>query len=80
MTLYAKAAAIGVTTGLLAAVIVGSVVVGFGGVAATGGGGIAGVSVGIAEAVLLSLFILVAVGFVAGFTWTIRRARRRANR
>ena len=30
MTLYAKATAIGVTTGLLAAVIVGSVVLGFG--------------------------------------------------
>ena len=30
MTLYAKATAIGMTTGLLAAVIVGSVVLGFG--------------------------------------------------
>ena len=80
MSLYAKATAIGVLTGLLAPVMVGTVALVFAGAAATGGGGIAGVSAGIAEAVLPTLLLLVAAGFVAGFTWTIRKARRRASR
>ena len=81
MTLYAKATAIGVVTGLLVPpIIVGIGMLVFAGVAATGGGGIARVSAGIAEAVPPTLLLLVAAGFVAGFAWTIRKARRHANR
>ena len=80
MRLYARATAIGVVTGLLTAVILGGSVLVFGGVAATGGGGIAGVSIGLAEAVLTTFLVLVAAGFVAGFTWTIWKARRRTSR
>jgi hypothetical protein len=73
MTLYAKAIAIGTITGLLTpVVVVGVIIVAFPGVAATGGG-IAGAPVGSAAVLLL---LLVAGGFVAGFAWTLRRARR----
>jgi hypothetical protein len=81
MTPYAKATAVGVVTGLLVPVVVVLViVVALTGVAATGGGGIAGVSAGVAEALLPMFVLLVAVGFIAGFTWTLRRARRHDRR
>jgi len=80
MTLYAKATMTGVIAALMASIVlVGGTVV-FGGVAATGGGGIAGVSIGLAEAALSMVFALAVIGFVAGFTWTVRRERRRTNR
>ena len=79
MTLYAKATAFGVVIGLVAS-IVGVAVLLFGGVAVTGGGGIAGVSAGLAEAILSTVLILAAAGFVAGFAWTIHKARRRTSR
>ena len=71
--IYAKGIAVGIVTGLLApvVVVVALSVIGFG-FAATGGGGIAGLSVGLVE--LTVLFVMV-VGFSIGFGWTLLRAR-----
>jgi hypothetical protein len=81
MTPYAKATAVGAIAGLLTpVVVVGIIMVAFTGIAATGGGGIAGVSAGIAESLLFLTPLLLAVaGFVAGFAWTLRRARRHGH-
>jgi hypothetical protein len=78
MTPYAKATAVGIITGLLTPVVTvaGAVMLLFG-IAATGGGGIAGVSGDLAGTLAVPvLALLVATGFIAGFGWTLRRARR----
>lgn len=72
---YAKPVTVGFVIGLAAASIVSGVLF-FGGVAVTGGGGIAGVSAGVAEAILSTFLLVGFIGFVAGFGWTLLRDRR----
>jgi hypothetical protein len=83
--LYVKATAVGIVTGVLApvAVVIVMSIVGFlyavagDGIAVTGGGGgIAGVSIGLVP--LMVLFIG-AIGFSIGFGWTLLRARAKAR-
>ena len=78
VTPYVKATAVGVVTGLLLPVVfVAAVMSLMYGRAATGGGGIAGVSIGVVELLML---LLVAGGFIAGFIWTLRGAKRHDRR
>ena len=77
---YLKAVIVGVVTGLLAAVlwVVGSVLWPLAGVMTlihSGSGGIGTVSVGIDGAVLLVMLL----GFIVGFAWTIKRSRERQS-
>lgn len=74
---YLKAVIVGVVTGLLAAVLY---VVGrlflllVGSMAFSGSGGIGAVSVGSGSATLVLL-----IGFIVGFAWTIKRSRQRQS-
>jgi hypothetical protein len=74
----AKPVAVGVAAGLLVPVVVlvALAVAGFG-VAATGGGGIARLSVGLIAPITISLFV---VGFSIGFGWMLRRSRLTSRR
>jgi hypothetical protein len=82
MTPYVKATAVGIITGLLTPVAIAAGAVAFlFGMAATGGGGVAGVSGDLAGTLAVPvLVLLVATGFIAGFAWTLRRARRHDRR
>jgi hypothetical protein len=76
--MYGKAVVVGIVTALLApvVVVVALSVVGVG-VAATGGGGIAGVSIGLVTPIVSSVLV---GGFSIGFGWTLWRARAKARR
>jgi hypothetical protein len=80
---YARAFAVGVVTGVLALIVAGAASIVwflmtafFGGLAATGGGGIGGISVGIAFPMNISpkpILMQMAVGFAIGFLFTLWR-------
>ena len=78
--IYAKAAIVGLVTALVAVIlpvfIMGSVMVLMGAIAVTGGGGITGLSGGIAEGMVTMLF---PVGFLCGFVWSVWRQKARAR-